>query len=121
MANSNQQQSDREETARLAYQIWEQRGRPEGHDVEFWLEAERQIVANNNSNRALLAVPAGASAAVGIQSPPGRATAKSPPPIPSRTSKQAAKSGGEAIPAKLRATMSPVSHAKASPGAAARP
>jgi hypothetical protein len=26
-----------------AYQLWEQAGHPSGQDVEFWLEAERQI------------------------------------------------------------------------------
>ena len=33
-----------EEYVRLrAYQIWEQRGRPDGHDIEDWLEAEAEI------------------------------------------------------------------------------
>ncbi|MGY0575953.1 DUF2934 domain-containing protein [Bradyrhizobium sp. RDM12] len=31
-------------TAR-AYQLWEQAGRPSRRDLEFWLEAERQISA----------------------------------------------------------------------------
>lgn len=26
-----------------AHELWEQHGRPEGHDVEFWLRAERQL------------------------------------------------------------------------------
>ena len=26
-----------------AYEIWEEAGRPAGRDVEFWLEAERQL------------------------------------------------------------------------------
>jgi hypothetical protein len=26
-----------------AHQIWLERGRPEGRDVEFWLEAEREL------------------------------------------------------------------------------
>ena len=26
-----------------AHEIWVERGRPEGHDVEFWLAAERQL------------------------------------------------------------------------------
>jgi len=34
-----------EEYIRLrAYQIWEQRGRQNGHDVEDWLQAESEIV-----------------------------------------------------------------------------
>jgi hypothetical protein len=27
----------------LAYRLWEERGRPEGHSEEDWLEAERQL------------------------------------------------------------------------------
>jgi hypothetical protein len=26
-----------------AHELWEQHGRPEGHDVEFWLRAEREL------------------------------------------------------------------------------
>jgi len=26
-----------------AYELWEQAGRPPGRDLEFWLEAERQL------------------------------------------------------------------------------
>lgn len=29
-----------EEIARTAYFLWEKNGRPEGHDVKHWLEAE---------------------------------------------------------------------------------
>lgn len=32
-----------EEIAAAAYSIWEQEGRPEGRDVEHWLQAELQI------------------------------------------------------------------------------
>ena len=32
---------DREQTIReTAYRMWEQAGRPVGHDLEFWLQAE---------------------------------------------------------------------------------
>ncbi len=31
--------------ARRARQLWDERGRPIGQDVEIWLEAERQLVA----------------------------------------------------------------------------
>jgi hypothetical protein len=34
------------EIARRAYLLWEQRGRPEGRDVEFWLEAEADLIAD---------------------------------------------------------------------------
>jgi hypothetical protein len=34
-----------DEIARRAYQIFVERGRPEGRDMEHWLEAEAQLVA----------------------------------------------------------------------------
>jgi len=38
-----------EEYIRLrAYQIYEQRGRQDGHDVDDWLEAEAEILGKNN-------------------------------------------------------------------------
>jgi len=33
-----------DEIARLAYELYEMRGRRDGHDVEDWLAAERQLV-----------------------------------------------------------------------------
>jgi hypothetical protein len=33
----------REQIAALAHAIWIDRGRPEGRDVDHWLEAERQL------------------------------------------------------------------------------
>lgn len=38
----------REEVETFAYLIWEQRGRTNGHDVDDWLEAERQLVATSD-------------------------------------------------------------------------
>lgn len=32
-----------DQIARLAYQLYEDCGYPDGRDVEFWLEAERQL------------------------------------------------------------------------------
>jgi hypothetical protein len=32
-----------EEIGLCAYVIWEREGRPEGHDVDHWLEAEAQL------------------------------------------------------------------------------
>ena len=35
---------DTEETIRArAYELWEQAGRPDGHDQEFWASAEREL------------------------------------------------------------------------------
>jgi len=39
-----QKRSIHSDIAVLAYQIWESRGRPAGHDVECWLQAEQQLL-----------------------------------------------------------------------------
>ncbi|WP_166096493.1 DUF2934 domain-containing protein [Bradyrhizobium barranii] len=39
-----------EETRRRAYKLWENAGRPEGRDLEFWLRAEREAAAAVASN-----------------------------------------------------------------------
>ena len=31
-----------------ALELWEQRGRPEGHDAEFWTQAERELKLGEN-------------------------------------------------------------------------
>jgi Tfp pilus assembly major pilin PilA len=31
-----------------ALELWEQRGRPEGHDAEFWTQAERELTLGEN-------------------------------------------------------------------------
>lgn len=36
---------DRDAVARRAYDLYLARGREEGHDVEDWLQAERELVA----------------------------------------------------------------------------
>lgn len=36
-------QQDTELIAALAYAIWEKAGRPTGHDMEHWLQAEAQL------------------------------------------------------------------------------
>ena len=41
-------QPTHDEIAVRAYELWEQRHRPEGYDVEFWLEAERQLLSGVN-------------------------------------------------------------------------
>ncbi len=43
-----QEMRDREHTriAQLAYELYEQCGREDDHDLEHWLEAERQILAS---------------------------------------------------------------------------
>jgi hypothetical protein len=39
------------EIARLAYSLWEQRGRTHGRDVSDWTEAERLLTARQSNNR----------------------------------------------------------------------
>lgn len=52
----------REQIEALAHAIWVDRGRPEGRDLDHWLEAERQL--NGEVRRPLAAdeIPADASA-----------------------------------------------------------
>lgn len=38
--------SFREQVALLAYQLWEQRGCPEGSSEEDWLQAEQELMAS---------------------------------------------------------------------------
>ena len=38
----NTSESDRKEVEMLAYELWEQRGRPEGSPDEDWLRAEQE-------------------------------------------------------------------------------
>jgi Protein of unknown function (DUF2934) len=35
--------TDTASVSRLAYQLWENAGRPAGRDLEFWLEAEAKL------------------------------------------------------------------------------
>jgi len=37
------ERSSLEEIARLAYQLYERRGRRDGHDVDDWLSAEQEL------------------------------------------------------------------------------
>ena len=61
-----------EEISKKAREIWEREGRPEGRDIEHWLQAEAELrqepaangVANNNvqsGDTSMLKVPAGLS------------------------------------------------------------
>ena len=42
--------SDYEEVARVAYELFERRGRTHGHDLQDWLEAERIVLRRRTSN-----------------------------------------------------------------------
>ena len=39
-----------EQVRRRAFELWEEHGRPEGYDEEFWLQAERQLKGGANSS-----------------------------------------------------------------------
>lgn len=74
MENSLQEKpSDHEQIARLAYQLWEQGGRPDGCDLKFWLEAELQLrsrkkTAEGPSTGSSRSAESGAAAAVRLPS-----------------------------------------------------
>jgi hypothetical protein len=40
--------ANRAEIARLAQQIWEREGRQAGRDLEYWLQAERELLGRRN-------------------------------------------------------------------------
>ncbi|MBK9138468.1 MAG: DUF2934 domain-containing protein [Verrucomicrobia bacterium] len=40
------------EIARVAYEIWEEEGRPEGRDLEHWMLARKRLLAQLASPRA---------------------------------------------------------------------
>ena len=37
----------KEDTKARAWELWQQNGRPAGRDLEFWLQAEAEIIARN--------------------------------------------------------------------------
>jgi hypothetical protein len=43
MKNTPSPRPDPEQVRQLAYELWEAQGRPEGHSLEHWREAERRI------------------------------------------------------------------------------
>ncbi len=59
--------------AARAQQLWESHGRPEGRDVEFWLEAERQLRGADS--------PANERGAEGVSTPAFRQAAEAAKPL----------------------------------------
>ncbi|MEK0082380.1 DUF2934 domain-containing protein [Benzoatithermus flavus] len=41
---------DADRIRQRAYELWEQDGRPEGHDLDYWLKAERDLAQNDGSD-----------------------------------------------------------------------
>jgi len=62
-----------EQIARRAYEIFIERGQPEGRDLEHWLEAERQLRATSQTKSAPVAA-ASSNTANATASAPIRAT-----------------------------------------------
>lgn len=62
----------------LAQSLWEQAGRPEGRDVEFWLAAEAQVkaAARPRTGKAAPAKAAPAKAASAKAAPKAKKAAK---------------------------------------------
>jgi hypothetical protein len=46
-----------------AYELWEQHGRPEGYDKEFWSQAERELQVEGSDAETSMAISANASSA----------------------------------------------------------
>ena len=53
--------ANRAEIARLAQQIWEREGRQAGRDLEYWLQAERELLGRRNLTSPTRPKPATAS------------------------------------------------------------
>jgi Protein of unknown function (DUF2934) len=51
-----------------AYQIWESMGRPYGRDLEHWLEAERELEADDDRNHRAIKEEAGVGSGAGLSS-----------------------------------------------------
>jgi hypothetical protein len=43
LSSTSSPRADAQEIAKLAYQLWQARGCPEGSSEDDWLEAERQL------------------------------------------------------------------------------
>jgi hypothetical protein len=46
--SENEQTASRDEIADLARQLWERGGHQSGRDLEYWLQAERDVLARRN-------------------------------------------------------------------------
>jgi hypothetical protein len=63
-----------EQIARRAYEIFIERGQPEGRDLEHWLEAEKQLRASSQTKSTPVAATASTPAASATMTPPARGT-----------------------------------------------
>jgi hypothetical protein len=78
--SENETSANRDDIAKLAWQIWEREGRQTGRDLEHWLQAEREVLGRKNQASPTRSSPATAVAA------PSRG-AKKPIRLPDSTTK----------------------------------
>ena len=114
MDNSTKHQElSREEIARLAYQIWEQRGHPQCCEVEIWLEAERQICSAKDPSQEQRTASTRSADTPALQAQPRQSPAKSASLARSRTRRHATtKTEGEMKKATPLTTIPPAGHIK---------
>ena len=62
----------------LAYQLWEEAGRPSGRDLEFWLTAEAQLGA---ASKSVTSPSTNSAASADSRNPNGKQTTP-PQPVP---------------------------------------
>jgi len=55
----NQSRVSRDEVAQQAYQLWEAAGQPAGRDLEYWLQAESELLASNGHRPTTVSATAG--------------------------------------------------------------
>ncbi len=67
--------ADESSVSRVAYQLWENAGRPVGRDLEFWLAAEAQVRATTHPAATLSPEPSPASPAPAVSKEPKAARA----------------------------------------------
>ena len=61
-----------DDVRRRAFELWERHGRREGHEVEFWLQAERELKSEesgSDTSRGISANAAGAKSGSGSDGP----------------------------------------------------
>lgn len=117
MENSRQQQKpSHDEIARMAYQLWEQRGHPQGYDVELWLEAERQIASLGKPSREELTAPGRSPDTLAVQVQPSQ-SAQSASLVRARSG-AATKVEGGVKPGTLRTTVPSARQTKRAAGPA---
>ena len=77
----NQNKVSRDEVAQRAYQLWVAAGQPAGRDLEYWLQAEAELLAARQSDRS--------PEVGGLRASPKRET--TPPPAASTPGPEAKK------------------------------